>query len=92
VSVQSRDLCRDARQRARLAEIGYANRYGTAALAYGAEHSAAISLLLRSPFACGKRLGIAQVARRGDAGLENWREIRQISATTSKSRRLPGGR
>src|SRR5215469_1542970 len=46
-----------------------ANSCGTAALAYDTEHSAAMSLLLRSPFACGTRLVIA----RGDAGLENWR-------------------
>ena len=33
----------------KLGEIGYANSYGTAALDYVAEHSAAINLLLRSP-------------------------------------------
>jgi hypothetical protein len=87
-SLQLGDLRADARQRARLTEIGYANSYGTAALAYARGYSAAISVLLRSPFARGTRLVIA----RGDAGLENWREIRQMSATKSKSRRLSGGR
>jgi hypothetical protein len=37
----------------------FANSYGTAAFTYGAEDSAVIRLLLRSPFACATRLVIA---------------------------------
>src|SRR5712671_5990176 len=70
VSVPSRDLRRDARQWARLAEIGCVNSTGPPCWLTAL---AAISLLLRSPFACGPRLIISRPLDAAMLGLENWR-------------------
>jgi len=70
LSVPSRDLRRDARQWARLAEIGCVNNTGPPCWLTAL---AAISLLLRSPFACGPRLVISRPLDAAMLGLENWR-------------------
>ena len=76
---------------ARLTEIGYADRYGTAALALGRRALGCYQPPGSVAFCLRNAIGHCQAAGRGDAGLENCREIRQMWASTSSHADCPEG-